>query len=293
MSDEQQRRDGAARGGSEPDETREFDPLIDDETQPDGRPRSSDAWVLDRTEQMPGAPAGGDETVVTPRPDATSVMPPVGRDPGRAGAAAGAAAANNDAWLGRAEVRPPLPGQGGNLTGGDWETMPAPGEPRGRWWMPIVIGIAILLLLALLGWGTWLILQNAGDDSPTPAVTATATVPEATEATTTPPMTTPPTTEPTGPTEVTVPALIGLSSAEARQALDRRGLGYRLRFVTSSDAPAGTVIDSDPAEGQQVPSDTKVTLIIASAPSTAATTTTPATTVPTDPNGNEDQPDED
>jgi beta-lactam-binding protein with PASTA domain len=55
--------------------------------------------------------------------------------------------------------------------------------------------------------------------------------------------------------------------------------------VTSADAPAGTVIDSDPQEGQQVPSDTTVTLIIASAPSSPATPTTPTTTPPTDTNG--------
>jgi beta-lactam-binding protein with PASTA domain len=54
-----------------------------------------------------------------------------------------------------------------------------------------------------------------------------------------------------------------------------------LRFVISDDAPAGTVIDSDPEEGQEVPPDTVVTLIIAAEPTTQPTTTST------------DQPDED
>lgn len=290
MSDEQQRRGGAERGGPEPDETRPFDPAGTEQIQPDDGPRSGDAWILDHTEQMPRAEVGGDETVIAPRADATSVMPAVTGDPGRSEAAARAAAGQNDAWSGRAEVRSPRPGQGGDFTGEGWDGEPPGREPRGKWWLPIVIGIAVLVLLALLGVGVWLIAKNAGSDdsTPTPTSTATATTPPTTEATTTPPTTAPTTTtatttEPAGPAEVTVPALKGLSSADARQALDRSGLAYRLRFVTSTDADPGTVIDCDPAEGEQVPSDTTVTLIIAAAPSTSPTvSTTPSTTAPTD-----------
>jgi hypothetical protein len=299
MSDEQQRRGDAV---PEPDETRVFDPSAAPQNQPDGGPRSGDAWRLDHTEQMPRTGdetvltprASGDETVLAPRADATSIMPPVDQDPGRAEAAARAAAGRDDAlWSGRAEVRPPRPGQGGDYVGdfpGDWDGAPPTREPRGKWWLPIVIGIAVLLLLALLGVGVWLIVRSSGsdEDSPSPAVTTTATTEPTTEPTTTAPTTEPTTTqattEPTGPAEVTIPALKGLSSNDARQALDRTGLSYRLRFVTSDDADPGTVIDSDPGEGQQVPSDTTVTLIIAAAPSSSPTptTTTPGTTTPTD-----------
>ena len=302
MSDEQQRPGEAARGGSEPDETRQFGPSADYENQPDGRPRSGDAGALDRTEQMPRAGAasteqmprtgpGSDETVVAPRADATSIMPAAEREPG----GSGGDQAGSPAWTGRAEVRPPQPGRGKDFGTGDWDVVPPPREPRGKWWTPIVVGIVALVLLALLGWGIWLILQAsaADDESPAPGASASAAAPATTEPTSAPaptePTTTPSTTEPTGPAEVNVPALKGLSSADARQALDRTGLAYRLRFVTSTDAPAGTVIDSDPAEGQQVPSDTTVTLIIAAAPSSAATvptTTTPTSTAPTDTNGN-------
>jgi hypothetical protein len=295
MSDEQQRRGDAGRGGSEPDETRLFDPSAAEQIQPDDGPRSGDAWILDHTEQMPRTDAGGDETVLAPRSDATSVMPAVAGDPGRSEAAARAAAGQNDAWSGRAEVRSPRPGQGGDFTGAGWDGErwdgePPGREPRGKWWLPIVIGIAVLVLLALLGLGVWLIAKNAGSDDSTPTPTATATTAATTKATTTTapttePATTTATTEPAEPAEVTVPALKGLSSADARQALDRSGLAYRLRFVTSTDADPGTVIDCDPAEGEQVPSDTTVTLIIAAAPSTSpAVSTTPSTTAPTDTN---------
>jgi beta-lactam-binding protein with PASTA domain len=41
--------------------------------------------------------------------------------------------------------------------------------------------------------------------------------------------------------------------------------------MSSDDANPGTVIDSDPEEGQEVPPDTTVTLIIAAPPTTAPT----------------------
>jgi hypothetical protein len=234
-------------GRPRPDETRQFSPFDegDDATRiqpptgpdhPDVSPRSSDPGGLDPTRQMP----------------------PV--DPATAGAAA---------WAGRAEVRPPGPRF--DTTATEWAVAPPP-EPRGRWWMPIVIGIVALVLLALLGGGIWLIIQakDRNGGTPAPAVTTSVAAPETTEPTTQPttevPTTTPPTTEPTN-TSVTIPALRGLSRSEAQQALSRRRLSSRLRFVISNDATAGTVIDSDPNEGQQVPPDTTVTLVIAVQPS--------------------------
>jgi len=193
----------------------------------------------------------------------------------------------NGAWAGRAEVRPPRPGRE-EYTRTEWTTVPP--EPRGKWWMPIVVGIVGLVLLAAIGWGIYLIAQNADDADTPPATTPSAvapasTAPTTTEPTTTPPTTTPTTTEPAEPAQVTVPALVGLSQQEAQQALERRGLSYRLIF-RRSDAAAGTVIDSDPAEGQEVPEDTQVTLVIAAQRTTPATPTTTATTP-------DDQPDED
>jgi hypothetical protein len=249
-------------GPPRPDETRQFSPFDDEDDttgihgatgrdHPDDGPGSSD-----RTRPMPAAAA-----------DATSIMPPGDE----AGAAAGAGTA---AWAGRAEVRSPQPGYD---TEPEWGPAPPP-EPRGRWWMPIVVGIAALILLALLGWGIWLIVQaqDRNTETPAPAVTTSLAPPESTEPTTEPTTaatTTPPTTEPTV-TEVTIPAVRGLSRDQAQEALSRRGLSSRLRFVISNDAPAGTVVASDPEEGRKVPPDTVVTLIIAAEPTTEPTTST-------------------
>jgi PASTA domain len=274
MSDERDPR-------SRPDETRPLPPYGDGgdaagverpagANHPDDGPQSGDAWVFDRTEQQPGVP-GGDATVADPRPprrDATSIMPPV-RDAWSANQ--GAANQGEAPWAGRAEVRPPRPSDYGDT---DWTTAATPSEPRGKWWMPIVVGIVGLILVALLGWGIWLIIQAQDKDStPTPAPVpsaAPATTLPTTQPTTAPPTTKPTTTDPTK-TSVKIPALRGLSQQAAIQALSSQGLSSRLRFVTSNDATAGTVIDSDPEEGQEVPPDTTVTLIIAASPTTAPT----------------------
>jgi hypothetical protein len=302
MSDEQeQRRDPAGRV-PQPDETRPFargdggdenaasnknleggasDGNGDSAATPIGKvhpdegPQSGDAWVFDRPDSRPGGPRSDDPTVLTPRaPGAarageTSAMPAAGDD--------GEWGADGAPWSGRAVVRPPRPG---DYAEPDWSTEP-PSEPRGKWWMPILIGILGLLLLALLSWGIWLILQaqNSGDDS-TPAVVppTTAAVPATAATTAAAPTTEPPTSKattaaPPTDTAVTIPALKGLSREEAQQALSRRGLSSRLRFV-NSDRPAGTVIDSDPGEGQEVPPDTTVTLVIASQPPSSSPTAT-------------------
>ncbi|MEV6842061.1 PASTA domain-containing protein [Actinoplanes sp. NPDC051411] len=202
-----------------------------------------------------------------PPADATAVMPP---------------AEGGAAWSGRAEVRAPQPGRTEYQQVTDWPA--APETPRNdRWWMPIVVGIIVLVLLAALGWGIYLIVQNSGNDnSPAPAVTTSAAAPttvattaETTEPTTEPTTTTP-TTEPTttDPTDdaVAIPALRGLSVADAKAALKGVGITSTRVIYRSSDAEPDTVIDSDPEEGQEVPPDTRVTLLV-SEPGTATTAT--------------------
>jgi cytoskeletal protein RodZ len=228
------------------DETRRFSPFDDDDD--------------DRTRVQRNHP--DDETVVAPRPDATSVMPPT---------QAADWAADDAAWAGRAEVRPPRPSREDWATAAwDGEPPPPPGESNRKWWMPIVVGIVALVLLGALGWGVYLIASaedGATDPAPSaPPATATQ-APETTEPTSAAPTTTPPTTQPTTtqpeePVEITVPALIGLSQEEAQQALQRRGLTFRV-IQRNGNAPAGTVIDSDPSEGQEVPPNTQVTLVVA------------------------------
>ena len=283
---------GRTRGGDAADHTRRMPPP---QTDPEGTavmPAADDATRAmpgDRTQMMPAAgdPVPGDPTAVLPPArgvDATSVYPPAG---------GGNWADEDQVWAGRAGVRAPRPGD--DPMGTDWAAVPVE-EPRGRWWTPIVVGIVALILLGLLAWGIYLIMQSTDDEdgggTPTPAPTATAsaaaprTTEPTTEPTTTEPTTTQPeTTAPTSPADITIPALRGLSLDEARSALNRSGLNYRLRYVRSTEAPPGTVIDSDPPEGRQIPGDTIVNLIIAAEPT--ATATTPPTTEPTEaPDGN-------
>jgi PASTA domain len=265
------------------DDTRPIDPAGDDGPGA-GRPDStavlpdgpvSDGPGTERrrdpTAVLPGGPVGDDRPRVAGRPDPTAVLPGAGaRDDATAvvpGAAAGAGA-----WAGRAEVRAPRPGVATEYREEEWPAGPV--QPGRRWWLPILVGIVILLLLALIGVGVWLIVRASGAGTPTPAVTASAATPPstaATTATTTPPTTAPTTTQPTGPTEVAVPVLVGQSVRDAEAALQRKGLTYRLIYRSSLDAEPGTVIDSDPVAGRRVPPDTEVTLVVAAPPRTAPT----------------------
>ncbi|BCJ43663.1 hypothetical protein GCM10010168_40280 [Actinoplanes ianthinogenes] len=243
----------------------------------------------DETRPMPAA----DETVAdTPRVEAgpaadatrsgeaaaasTTPMPPVGDwDPDPR-------AADDGAWTGRAAVRPPRPDENG-YPGEDWSVIAPEEEPAGRWWMPIVVGVVGLILLALLGFGIYLIVRNSAADVETPQPTPTRTQPVTTAPTTEPTsaattttttVSTVATTEPAA-TEATVPALRGMPVDDAKAALARSGLGYRVIF-RPSDAEPGTVIDSDPPEGQVVPPDTRITLVVAAERTDSPTTATTA-----------------
>jgi hypothetical protein len=268
------RRRPPSRSGDD-DRTRFQPPAGDDRTrvEPPGRD--------DRTRVQPAAgdddatrvqPGGIDDpTVADPGgrpPDATSVMPPVEGTP---------------AWSGRAEVRPPQPARTEYQQVTDWPAAPPP-QRGDRWWMPIVVGIVVLILLAALGWGVYLIVQNSGkDNSPAPAASTaappapttaatTGTTAPTTEPTTTTPSPTPSTTEPTDDA-VQIPALRGLTVADAKAALKGVGITSTHVIYRPSDAEPDTVIDSDPEEGQEVPPDTRVTLVV-SAPGTGTATTT-------------------
>nr|WP_221380909.1 PASTA domain-containing protein [Actinoplanes polyasparticus] len=259
-------------------------PPDDEDTLPGKGSRDDD--TLDDARQVPTVQ--DEPTVVTNRPGSTAILPPVNDDwaPSRA----------NPAWSGRAEVRAPQPGRGYPEV--DWAAA-APPPQRDRWWMPIVVGIIALVLLAVLGWAVYLLVNTSSDEqTPAPPVTSSAaatptdTVTPTETATTEPsspsptPTTTTPSPEPstTDPTsaEVIIPALRGLALSEAQAALRSTGLNYRLIYRQAPDVPAGTVIDSDPVEGQEVPPDTTVTLVIAAE----------ATNTPTTPTGPTEEPDQ-
>ncbi|MEU8239241.1 PASTA domain-containing protein [Actinoplanes missouriensis] len=254
-----------------PDETRPMESVgPPDETRPMDAVNPPDEAPVDAARPL-------DETRPMAAADATRIQPSDGpRSDDR----------DHEIWTGRAEVRAPRPGT--EFYESDWAD-PAPREPQGRWWAPIAVGSAALVLLGLLGFGIAMIVRSSGGETETPATTpatvstTTARTTAATSATTTTAATTSPTLATTEPTtdpanaEVTVPALRGMPLADAQAALQRTGLTFRV-IQRESEAEPGTVINSDPPEGSLVPSDTRITLVVASAPATSPATT--ATTTP-------------
>ncbi|MDG4774006.1 PASTA domain-containing protein [Solwaraspora sp. WMMD792] len=244
-----------------------------------GGPADQAGESTGQSDQPPGRPG-------TPGGDPGATVADQGGHPGSTApdlpADSAAGGAREPAWSGRAGV-PVRPAAGGGGTG-DW---PGPGggtEGGGRpWWLPILIGVLVLLLVALVGLVIW--WASTLDDStdpggPTPTAAPTATVPTSQPETEQPE----PTEEQPEPTEeqtseaplVVVPTLTGLSLADARAELDERDLVYRLE-QRGSDQPAGTVLETDPPAGTEVPPGTEILLVI------AATNTEP--TGPADPTG--------
>ncbi|MBQ1023145.1 PASTA domain-containing protein [Micromonospora sp. C95] len=211
---------------------------------------------MDRATGEPAAPA-----------DATAQLPPTQRS--------GAAA-----WSGRAEVPSVRPGVDRQPAGGDWYADEQPGRP---WWLPILWGVLLLLLLALIGGGFWLARQGLDGDGPaseSPSPTTQAPPTTASPSPTTASPSPPPTTS-AAPAEVPVPPLVGLPEAAARAALDGLDLDYEVEY-RPSDQPEGTVIATDPEAGELVAAGDEVRLVVASAsPSPSPPTTTEPPTEPT------------
>ncbi|GAB3148314.1 hypothetical protein GCM10027290_32850 [Micromonospora sonneratiae] len=239
--DRQQPRDDPAdgRGGPEPDDalerTGEFDRIADDDA----------AEADEDTEVTRPVRDGG----ATPRPTRPVV------------------------WTGRAEV--PLPGARGVRDGGSTEWDEDVEYDNSRWWMPILVGLVALLLLAVLGFGIWLIV-GAGErepgpgplPSPTPSPSVTRPSP------TTSPSGSPGTTSPVA--SVPMPPLVGLSESTARAILDQYGMTYRVRSRVAPGWQPGIVIDTDPRAGVLLVPGQEVTLVVTEAPPTATATVTPS-----------------
>ncbi|MGC5018766.1 PASTA domain-containing protein [Micromonospora sp. DT47] len=217
-----------------------------------------------------------DDRQEPPADDATRPLPPPEDAATRQGPA------GPPVWSGRAGVPPPRPAD--YREPAEWYGE----DQRGRrWWMPILLGILALLLLAVLGTGIWLVVRAAEDTGPEP--TSPTPLPTSAPVTTAAPTTTAPTTEPpsTPPTtagaRIPMPPLVGLSRTRAQAVLDRFGLSYRV-VTRSSDQAPGTVIGTEPDAGELVRPDEEVTLVVAAAASPSPSTTSeaaPSTPEPT------------
>jgi hypothetical protein len=238
-----------------------------DEQQPPDQPREPaghpDRTGADETRQMPAA--GADETRKIPREGDTEAPPAESR------------------WSGRAGVPPPeafvVPEAAAT------EEDMAAGR---RWWLPVVLALVALVLLALLGVGLWLVMRGNDDPAPSTPVTPALT-PSATPAQPSPSTPSTPDTSSAATTaapslsvaaQVVVPRLVGVDGDTARSILDALGLTPRLSARPDPLARPGTVLETDPAEGSMVPAGTQVTLVVAAAPPSPAPPSPPVPSPP-------------
>ncbi|BCJ59371.1 PASTA domain-containing protein [Micromonospora endophytica] len=237
----------------------------------------------DQTRPLPPSAAGHpDETAPLGRtPDRTA---PTGRTPDETAPTAGTAPlppaqrSGPAAWSGRAEVPSVRPGDDPESAGDVWY---GDEQAARRWWLPILWGIILLLLLGLIGVGVWLASQAAEDDGPAPQPTTTATA-ESASPTPRSPSPSPPTTSP-APAQLPMPPLVGRSEDAARALLEQLGLDHRVVY-RASEQPPGTVIATAPEAGELVETGEEVTLVVAQArPSPSPTTETPTTAPTTEP----------
>ncbi len=224
--------------------------MVDEEpiqSQPgEGQP-AQDSPSGDETARLPPvadqAPTAADGTAVLPRADEAG-------DPSR--------------WSARAGV--PVR-RSGEAAPQEQQWVPDQG-PR-VWWMPILIGLVILILLGLVSLGLWLALRGS---TPAPAPT---TAPSATSASPTP--SSPPPTSASPPAVlVPIPPLANVPVDQATEILRSQGLVAKIVNRVSDSLPAGTVIDTDPAAGTQVPVGSQVTLFVATPPPTSASPPAPS-----------------
>jgi hypothetical protein len=230
----------------------------------------------DRTAALP--PAGGDRTAALPPTsgDRTAALPPTA-----GGAPAASGSDRGPAWSGRAGVPPPRPAAAGSPP--EWGGGEYYEQSDRRWWMPILVGVVALILIGVLIFGGWLILQSTGDGDAPPAPSPSPTASPTPRPTSAAPTTASPTPEQTTPASVPMPPLVGLPRQAATDLLDGLSIDYQVR-LRPSNRPAGTVIETDPAAGEPVAEGEPVILVVAEAASPEPGPTGPSTSAGPDPN---------
>lgn len=131
--------------------------------------------------------------------------------------------------------------------------------------MVVAAALVALGLVALSDDGA----SNPGSPS-TSAANSLASLP--TVATTSPTTATSP---PTTVAKVRIPNLVGMRLATAKQALDGRGLEATIRYKSTANYPAGTVISQSRQAGARVLPDSGMTLVVAKAPPPPPSTAPP------------------
>lgn len=232
----------------EPDQTRAQEPA--------GEPAAAEPPAEEPAEEpAPGPEPAGEPADPWAHGDETSVLPPAG----------------DDRWRGQAGVRPGYPPAALPPTG------PPPAgalppeyyaeQPRGRWWAPAAVALIALLLLGVLGFGVWLILNSLDRSpappppSPSPSPTAASPSPAPSPS---PTVTRSPTPSPVP--MVAVPPVVGLSLADAKEVLDRNELKYEVIERPTAGFPRDRVAAVEPEPGTSVPVGSTVKLYVAVPP---------------------------
>ena len=145
----------------------------------------------------------------------------------------------------------------------------------------------MLVLLAILAFGIWLVIRSQDTGAPVP--TESAAPAGTTQTARTPPPTTSsaPLTPPvTAPVAVAIPDVAGLPFDTAAARLRDLGLEVVRTNRSSTSVPAGSVIGTDPAIGTQVLTSSTIAIVVSSgAPTTRPTTRPPASPTTTPPAG--------
>ncbi len=235
----------------------------------------------DRDDEAPGTSAdesdlsgSADEGTIAPRDEAPGPIPPDVSRPDRLGPASTSVmppvddAPGSPRWSARAPVRTP------DIAEDEHDHWAPP--PRGLM-VPILVAVCVLLLVALLGLGTWLIF--ASRPSGTPATTPTvqnATPPATTGAqpTTTTITTTPPAAD------VPLPNVRGLDYETAAAELVKLGFVPARRDEINGEVPKGKVVGTDPPERTPVRPGATINIIVSLGLPDATTPPTDQTTKP-------------
>jgi hypothetical protein len=226
-----------------------------------GRETAQPTPDADATTRLPSRT--GDTTIIPPvRPDETAMLPPVTEVPGDRGAR----------WAARAGVPP-----AGVDEEEEWVPTEEPGSP---WWLPLVLGIGGLVLLALVGLGVYLAFHNRGN--PAPVVSTSPSASPSPTPSPTPSLNLSPTPSliPSAAT-VALPDLRNVALADAQATLSQLGLNATVVDQPDNAVPVGTVIAMDPPPGTPVAVGSTVTLTVAVAPSPTPSLTPSNTVSPT------------
>jgi hypothetical protein len=136
-----------------------------------------------------------------------------------------------------------------------------------------VVLAALLILLGVVALSDDNPTNGSGQATPAPTTSLSLATVTTTLATTS---TAPPTTV----AQVTVPRLVGLRLARAKDSLAERGLTAKVTYKSTARYAAGTVISQSRKAGAGVLADTTVTLVVAKAPPPPTAPPAPPPTTP-------------